>query len=100
MIAHFHYRQGAGDICRRHAQHLRLLKLTQRLKLLLFVLFRYAQQILTQLVAVGVRRRRLIQRIRVEQFVQQQRITRQLVRHHRRGGAERNQVLQRAGKLA
>ncbi|SVM49059.1 Uncharacterised protein [Klebsiella pneumoniae] len=66
VIAHFHHRQGSGDIGRSDMQQLRLLKLAQRLQLLLFILFRYAQQILPKLVAIGIGGRRLIKRIRVQ----------------------------------
>ena len=81
-------------------QQLCLLKLAQRLQLLLFVLFRHAQQILAQLIAIGIGRRRLIEGIGIQQFIQQQRMARQLTGNHRRGGAEANQMFQRAGKLA
>ncbi|MMZ66228.1 hypothetical protein D1872_287060 [compost metagenome] len=88
MIADFHYRQRASDVRGRHAQHLCLLKLTQRLKLLLFIVFRNAQQILAQLIAIGIHRGRLVQRVGVKQFIKQQRITRQLAGDHRRCRAE------------
>jgi hypothetical protein len=78
VIAHFHHRQRSGDIGRGDMQQLRLLKLAQRLQLLLFVLFRHAQQILTQLIAIGIGRRRLIQRVGIQQLIQQQRMARQL----------------------
>ena len=66
MIADLHHRQGAGDIRRRDMQLLRLLELAQRLQLLLFILFRHPQQILTQLVAIGIGRRRLIEGVGIQ----------------------------------
>ena len=93
MIAHFHHRQGSGDIGRGDMQQLRLLKLAQRLQLLLFIIFRYAQQILAQFIAIGIGGRRLIKRIRVQQLVQQQRMASQLAGDHRRRRAQANQVL-------
>ena len=100
MIADLHHRQGAGDIRRRDMQLLRLLELAQRLQLLLFILFRHPQQILTQLVAIGIGRRRLIEGVGIQQLIQQQRVARQLAGDHRRCRAERNQVFQRAGEFA
>lgn len=97
MIADLHHRQGASDIRRRDMQLLRLLKLAQRLQLLLFILFRHAQQVLAQLVAIGIGRRRLIEGVGIQQLIQQQRVARQLAGDHRRRRAERDQVLQRAG---
>lgn len=74
-----------------------MLELAQRLQLLLFILFRHPQQILTQLVAIGIGRRRLIEGVGIQQLIQQQRVARQLAGDHRRCRAERNQVFQRAG---
>ena len=72
-------------------QQLRLFKLTQRFQLLFFIFFRHAQQILAQFIAVRIGRRRLIKRVRIQQFVQQQRVARQLAGNHRRSGAQANQ---------
>ncbi|MNC27501.1 hypothetical protein D3C75_756730 [compost metagenome] len=76
MVADFHHWQGAGDVGGSDAQQLRLFELAQSFELLFFVVIRHAQQILAQLVAISIGGGRLVQRVWVEQFVEQQRVTR------------------------
>ena len=62
----------------------------QGFQLLLFIFFRNTQQILAQLIAVGIGGGGLIEGRRIEQFIQQQRMPRQLAGDHRGGGTEAN----------
>ncbi|MNE26778.1 hypothetical protein D3C80_1201620 [compost metagenome] len=92
MIAHFHYRQRLGDIRSGNAQVLCLFELPQRFQLLFFIVFRHPQAILAQFATIGIRGHRLVQRGRIQQLVEQQRVTCQLAGHHRRCSTKADQV--------
>ncbi len=85
VVAHLHQRQGAGDVGRHDAQQLHLLELTQRLHLLLHVLFGDAQQELAQLGLVLIERGGVVEVLGIEQLVQQNRVAGQLLAHQMAG---------------